>query len=827
MSLAIDIKYTARLLLKKPIFTLLTVLIVAIGLGLTLYTYSLLNNLVFKPLLLNGDTEILAIEGQFDHNHMSRTSVDPFHLNRVRNEIALVDQLGLYTEGTALITKPNNGTKKFNSTFTEWNLFEFAGVPPILGRGLQVEDQFEGAEPVIVIGYSVWRDYFNEDPAIVGTTVQVEGTTTRIVGVMPNGFAFPATAETWQPLAQANLYPTSATHNRGFAYARLKPDVTREQFYLALADLNKEIVETMPEAYIYRIEVDGLYLRAIPMKIANITQFYSIFIALFFVVLLILALACINVSNLLLVRVNERYKEIAIRIALGIPKRRLILQMLWESIFICSAGGILALLFAGYGMELSNAVLERTFAVNQLKPFWWQISIDHDGLFVLLFAVIAMIIVTGCIPAWRALSGDFNAVLKDGTRGSLSKKAAQASKILVISEILLSCVVLVIATIILTTSYSAGNADYGVKTNQRLTARIELPLANYPVRRDTEFAAQDRQQRTAFFYKLKDELEAQANIEAVAYMSSFPGTGEGTSFFEIEGRAAAVFNENPYSNNEIVSRDAWRAIDMRIIAGRDFDQRDIGPDVRPVVINASIARDFFPDGDAVGKRVRRAGRLEHGEWNTIIGVVSDTFHGSTMFSSSASYNSYHVMDSFGITRINMVIHYLGTEAMARTALVAAVNAIDSEVAAYHIQSYDKMIEQPMMLIAAISKIFLLCGIIALFLAASGIYAVAANSVTQRTQEIGVRRALGANDKNIMRLFMGQAVSQLITGLVLGVLLSIWLVHSMTDIMVINQLSYLIGLIAMPMLISMLVLFATYIPSKKIVTMEPSDALHHD
>ena len=831
MSVAIDIKYAARLLFKKPAFTALTVLIVAVGLGLTLYTYSLLNNLVFKPLVVDGERPVIALEAQFDYSHLSRRAADPYHLLRAYNELDMLDEFGFYEDYTALVggshSSADKKAKMYNATFASWNIFEFAGVQPIYGRGFKEQDLDTGAEPVIILSYKVWQSYFAGDERVIDTMVPVDAVPTRIIGVMPAGFSFPVAAEIWLPLSRAEISPTEQSRASLYAFGYIKANVSMARLQLALDDISKDIIKNLPEDLSWRAGNNGKYLVALPFKEAGIMQYYTIFIAMFVVTFLILLLACINVANLLLARVNERYKEIAIRVALGVPRKRLILQMLWESIFICSVGGFLAVLLAIWGLDISNSVFDSTYAVNNLKPFWWQVSIDSNSIIVLIITVIAMILVTGFIPARRALSGDFNAVLRDGTRGALGKKAATASQALVISEILLSCVVLIMATIILSTSYAASKADYGVETENRLTARLQLPPTNYDVRYDTEHEEADRLKRTTFYYKLKAELEQQVNIESVAFMTQFPGTGGGTSHFEIEGRAAPVYNENPYSNNEVVGKDSWRAVGMKIIEGRDFDHRDVGMEVRSIIINESIARDFFPDGDAIGKRVRRSGRNRVGDWNTIIGVVSDTFHGTTMDSSSASYNSYHLMDSFGLPNVGIAIHYTGTEQRTREVLLDAVDKVDGDVGVYHLQSYDSMIKQPMLLVSAVSKVFLLCGIIAVFLAASGIYAVASNSILQRTQEIGVRRALGSSDSKIMRLFMKQASKQLILGLIVGIGCSIALVKYMSETMIINMNSYFISLFGVPIMIVAIVMFATFIPTRKVVQMEPSEALHHD
>jgi putative ABC transport system permease protein len=828
MSLSLDIKYAARLLSKKPRFTTLTVGIVAIGLGLTLFTFSLLNGLLFSPLSFADNEPVYAIESMYDHTHLSRRGAMAIDMYNLQQDKTLFKDMGFYEEGTTFVGGSNQGLRKFNSTYVSANTFTFAGVLPFLGRSLVAEDHFEGAEKVLVIGYEMWQDYFEADADIINKIVPIDGADpARIVGVMPAGFAFPSIAQMWQPLSQNIVAPTERQWSFVYGFAKLADGVSASDARLALNKKSAELAINLDQKFNWIVSDDGKYLSIEPFKKANITQYYGMFIALFIVVFLILLLACINVGNLLLARVNERIKEIAIRVALGVPKKRLVLQMLWESIFICTIGGFLAILLAGWGLDVVNHVFDNTYAVDKLKPFWWSLQLDAQALGVLIVAIVAMIIITGLIPAWRALTGDFNAVLRDGTRGALGKKAANTTRVLVISEILLSCVVLIMATVLLVSSYAAGIADYGVETENRLTAELQLPPTNYPVRWDTEFEFEDRIARSKFYYDLKIEIESRDNINTLVLMSQLPGTGGGTSHYEIEGRRAEVFTENPYSNNESVSRDSFAALGMNILQGRDFDYRDVGKDVYSIIINESIARDIFPEGNAVGQRVRQIRTNSEREWNTIVGVVSDSFHGSAMDFSSASYNSYHPMDSWGMFSMMAAIHYSGSEIQARETLLDAVNTVDSKVGIFHVQSYDALIQKPMLLITAVSKIFLLCGIVAAFLAASGIYAVAANAVQQRTQEIGVRRALGASDRRIMRSFMGQASWQLFIGLMCGMGLSTWLIGLMSQTMIFSNASYLVGMIVMPLMIGIMVLIATFIPTRQVVKMEPSEALHHN
>jgi len=833
MSFGIDIKYAIRLLLKKPVFTATSVLIVAIGLGLSLYTYSLLNQLIFKPLTLSGDTPIIAIEGEFKEAHGRGQRADPYHLNQISAESKLLSGMSLYHSATRTISSLDNehGSRKVHLTYSQWNLFEIAGVQPMLGRGFRPQDHDIGAESVVVLSHELWQKLFNGEPDIIGKIVKVEAIPKRVIGVMPEGFAFPAVAQVWQSMTSERLYPTQASNRLDLAaVGRLKPGVSLSQVQQEIRGILTKHFQELPQDYAWRATSVGGYIRAFPFKLTNeaIAHHYSVFVAMMIVVLLILLLTCINVGNLLLARVNERIKEVAIRIALGVPRKRLVWQMLWESVFICTLGGLVALLLAAWGLHITNNLFEYIFSVNGDRPFWWQLNLDSSAVLALLVAIFLMILVTGLIPAMRALSGDVNNVLRDGTRGALGKKAGRTSNLLVIAEITLSCVVLVIATLLLSGSYAAQNADYGVSTENRITASLHLAWGSY---RWNNGAPEARRKRSDFYSRLKHELEQLPNIHSVGYFSNLPGTGGGSSHFEIQGQAAQAFNENPMWNFEVVSRNAWSAVGIQLIQGRGFDLRDLDNDSAeladidsPVIINSAMARDLFPNGNAIGQRVRTVTEDWQTEWRTIIGIVSDTVHGSTMHSTSASHTGYGLMDRRSWD-VNIVMHYSGTELQAKNTLQQVLNNMNADASVHQIQSYDELIKQPMLLVDAVNKIFLFCGLVALILAASGIYAVAANTIILRSQEIATRRALGCRDNQIIKLFLKQAALQLSLGLILGLCLCFWLINQIAKSMLIDDYSYALGLVGIPLFVTLMVLIATYIPSHRITRQEPAEGLH--
>jgi putative ABC transport system permease protein len=832
MSFWIDIKYTLRLLLKKPVFTATSVLIVAIGLGLTLYTYSLLSQLIYKPLTMNGDTPLISIQGQPQGPQDGTPRIDSYHLNQVKAESDLIQNLSMYRRGTNILGDFDNQTnpKKLNAVYTQWNLFEVTGVQPILGRGFRVEDQAQGGEPLAVIGYRLWQDSFSGNMDIVNTSIKLTGQTVRVIGVMPKGFAFPDVTQIWRSLDDNVItvpLPNDEEGQQMSTVVRLKQGVSLEEFQQELKVIEQKNLQNLPPELDWRKSIPGGYMKAFPHKLTDDSVFYhySIFIAMMIVVLLILVMTSINIGNLLLVRVNERIKEVAIRISLGVPRKRLILQMLLESTVICCLGGLLAFFLATWGTHITNSVFDQVFAINGQKPFWWHLSLDMDAIGVLLATISLMILVTGLLPAWRALTGDMNAILRDGTRGALGKKASRSNLTLVVAEIALSCVVLVIATMLLSTNYMSQDADYGTETENRLTAETILPYYKYPWHDGAPLA---RKKRNDFYYQLIDELEQLPNIYAASYFTSLPGTTPslGPGHFEIEGREADVLEENPTWIFEVVSREPWKAVGMKIIEGRGFDPRGSASPLEgsPVVISEGMARDLFPNGDAIGQRLRHAQEGWRSVWRPILGITSDTVHGLNMQATSTHHNAYGLMDLNYFPFKKLVIHYSGSQSQVENALMETVRKMDPDVSVSNIRSYDELIKQPTMKVNTVNTIFLWCGLIALFLAASGIYAVAANSITLRSQEIATRRALGAKNGQIIKLFLGQACIQLLFGLALGISLAILVINQITQSMMIDINSYVIGLVGMPILIIFMVLIATYIPASKITEKEPGEGL---
>ena len=383
-----------------------------------------------------------------------------------------MSQFGAYNEQNVNIIG-RDGARRYSASHTESNMFQITNTLPVLGRTFSVEEDQVGAENVVVVGFDIWKNQYGGDKDILDKIVQIDGESHRIIGVMPEGYYFPGTAEVWLPLRKdANKLSRDETENiRGLAH--IDDGFSKQEINLQLSVIMQRIEQQYPKTN-HRISA---YIDSLPMSsvAGGITVVYSMQV----VAILILVLASINVGNLLLSRAVERSKETAIRVALGAPRARLIGQMLWESIIICTLGGVIGLLMVAWGLEITQGITAGFFSGKM--PFWWVFNVDAFTIKLFIAFVVSTILVTGLLPAWKNSGEDFNDALRDGTRGALSKKSGRLNKILVISEILISLIVLIGASVMVLSSYVRTHADIGVETDGILVADVALSDSRYDI----------------------------------------------------------------------------------------------------------------------------------------------------------------------------------------------------------------------------------------------------------------------------------------------------------------------------------------------------------
>ncbi|PUA28068.1 MAG: hypothetical protein B0W54_16395 [Cellvibrio sp. 79] len=805
MSLLLDIKYSLRILLKTPGFTALTIAVMTIGLGVSIFMLSIVNSIVFRPLEFNDGERLMFINRLVD-NRVQQTILHDYQ--KIKTESQSYELVVAFGSETAVLS---DGVKsiRYQGIFAGSGFFEYTGVAPLLGRVLIDSDQVAGNPRVVVIGYDLWQNYFGGDEAIIGKTVQINRQQVEVVGVMPKEFFFPFNNQLWLPFGKdANNYLLKDSPLIRLL-AKTKPGVS-----IAAADLElKTIFANSPDLRInpqqnISARVD-LYKRETRRGAINIL--YLMLSAGLFV----LVLSCINVGNLLLARANMRSKEIAIRVALGAPRARLITQMLWESLFICGIGGLLAILFAGWGLDLTTQ-----FFVDRSTegfPFSAAISLKAEDVVNAIVIILLTALVTGFIPAWKASGGNFNAVLKDAAKTSMGKTAGLISKILVVIEIGLSCTLMIVAGIISILIYQVVTEGYGIDIENFLTARVNPPAAIYP-----QGPAQ-----TGYYDRVLMEVSKIPGVEKATLMSHVPTEFLPPGSFQPEGQEFPDF-VFPQAHLVQVYPNTFEALAIPLLEGRVLDQRDNLNSPKVVVISDLFAEKLWPGESAIGKRIRRISNTQSApdEWMTVVGVVPQLLQGS-VFGPEQSPTIYVPFSQMPRDAMAIVLKTRSDPNHYQKPLADVLHKIDPNLPMYRFAALTAQAESNRMLLEFVKRIFLLFAVCALVMAVTGIYGVMANHIEQRTQELGIRRALGSPDSSIVLLFTRQSGIQLITGFIVGIPLAYFMSGNFINTIGAENQFYLLAYLLVPCIIIVAVMLATLIPLQRVLRMEPALAVRYE
>lgn len=806
-----DIRYALRLLLKSPGFTFVTVLIMSCGLALTLYMFSVINTIMFTPLPYPDGKSMVLVNPTVNGVSLSDSGLNFLDYSDIKARTAQLEDVGYFYAERADISDGSKAVS-YMAIINTPQMFSYTAIRPFRGRVLNQEDVQSGAQPVAVISYAMWQNYFASDAQVIGRDIRINGVHTRIVGIMPPNFAFPFFHDLWLP---SQLEPSQYLVRKGApevsVYARLKPGSTLEDANRDLNRVMQALAQEHPESN------KGLSAQVLTFQENFMGEETTpIFIVMLLAVCFVLLLACCNVGNLLLARTSERSKEIAIRVALGSPAGRLVLQMMLESLFICFLSGIVAVLLAAWGLEITNTILPG-FVPNRI-PFWWQLSLDNVLVLNALALVIITAVLTSALPAWRIAQGNFNDVLRDGTRGAQSRGAGRVSRILVIFEVGLSCSILCISALFAVLVYQATRADYGVATNNYLTAQIHLNTNSYP----------DDASRILFYQRLKDAASAIPGVERAALTTSAVGQFTVPRQVEVD---SSTDNRNerwsyPIVNDVQVMPGSLSAMGITPVAGREFAHGDTQDSQPVVVVSQSFAEQFWPgERDVIGKRLRFRD-TENPRWYTVVGVVPSVIHGRPFSAFRHRTTVYRSLQQQPAASLMLVLRAQPAETVG-PALVNAVRQVDNNLSVNQIQTLNERLARNTAGLQFIANLFMLFGLVAMILAATGIYAVMCNLINQRTQEIGLRMAMGATENNLLRMFMIQGGKQLLTGLAIGLPLAFFVAPKLTSVLGNGSTPFVLLFWLVALMISLVVALAVWLPSRRATNMSPADAIRYE
>jgi predicted permease len=794
-----DLKYAARLLLTSPWFTLLTVLVLSGGLGISIYAFSALNMMLYRALPLeDGDSIVRIGVGAWP----SFGSLDAFELAEIRAEAESVRELGAYRTTTSLVGAAD-ARRTVLTTQADWGIFDFTRTPALLGRGFVRDDSSAGAEPVAVLGHATWQSVFAGDPNVIGELVTINGRRTRIVGIMPEGYGFPMNAGMWLPLSRQELEPSDYTGKAFDAYARLGPGASKEAAEAELTALQR----TRQQLRV----ADAQSGDAVSVLTFQEAGWGSLRIVVFGVLnalsLSILLLAAVNVGNLLLARTNSRIKEIGVRVALGAPRLRLIIQATLENVILCAIGGLLAIFLAKRALTATggfmDALLPDRFA------FWWTWRLGREDLAAAVLFLLLTVVVVSVLPAFSVSRADPHALLKDSTRGGGGLSTGRISRALVTAEVALISAVMLVGSAVAVIAHRTANFDFGMDTADAYMMGIELPAERYT----TDDA------RLSAYQRILTELRATPGIDAAAVMQQTTAVQ-----FAIEGREYRTPKAHPGAWLVVFS-ESPSPIGPPLIGGRAFDSRDSATGLKTAIISESLASAHWPNQSALGRRIEVSTETSEAEQRVIVGVVGDVnFDPADMFPIGRSA-IYVPLTQWVTPSTTFAVRHYGGEGPARAAMYEAVNRVDQALAP-NITSYASALGSITLFARTLMKLFMVCGAFAILLAITGIYGMSSNAVVLRAHEIGLRRALGASNGNVVGIFMAQGGRQLTVGLSSSAVLSVVLLFLIRQSFSMETWTLALIGAAVVLVVSGSVLLSTYLSVRGVIRREPSAALRY-
>jgi predicted permease len=823
-----DLKYTFRLLRKKPGFTLLSILVLAGGLGISILAITISYTMLYKPIPLDKGASIHHV--CYGPSSVGCRPFKAYEFAQLRGDIGSLENVGIYNEDYFDLEIGDSFTT-VNAVFTEWNLFELSGGLPLLGRTLQAYDHLPGAEPVAVLGHRLWSLLFNADEEVVGSIMELRGIPTRIVGVMPEAYRFPGLAEIWLPIAPSLLSPLEGDEGSVRAFSLLKDGVSRESASNEIAALMSRVRQLHPvdpgryyaNDFTRRLDELGTgHIQTLPM--AAVGGPAAVFVIGFINVLLacILLLVCVNVGSLLLARTNERLKEVSIRVALGAPRRKLLLQTMGESTAICLMGGLLALLLAGAGLELINLVMSSRFPMFQQRvlAFWMEFHVDSSTLLAVLVFLVLTLYFTSILPCQRLINGDFNAVIRDGTRGALGLRAGRFSRSLVLVTVTLITLLVYVASI----AHGAVTPFMQALGAQNLRNQVSTWVA-LPAAADT------LQEKERFYLALDAALRQDPAVSTVSMRASWASEIAMESVDQARGEQATSARAPVLA----VFGPAWHE-QVNLQEGRLLNAQDSAGSPPAVLVNRSLADRLWPSRSPLGESLRfvdGSPELAGSVWR-VVGVISDGGGGMIDPLSRNTALAYVPLSQVEVARVSIRVKATDPGAgsgvnLERAALLLGRFINDYDPGIDFILEYDEGIQQTIIgLIDAAIALSFGCVLFALAVALTGVYGLTQNSVQLMTQEIGTRRALGATDRRISRMLLLRGSRQALIALLVATLLISPVAYLTLMVMGPAFLAPLLVKVGASMVcLCAVIALAIYVPIRNILRMEPADALRYE
>ncbi|PYR90794.1 MAG: hypothetical protein DMF84_19340 [Acidobacteria bacterium] len=754
-----DLRFALHLIARERWYSAVAIVALALGIGVNATVFTLVNAVLIRGLPFSDSAHLYMLTPQRQQG--GGVGVSFPELEDWRAQAPSFVAIGAFSPDNLNLSDDYTAPQQARGVLITANTFGLLGQQPLIGRDFAPGEDRKGAESVVILGYTLWKTRYNGDPGVLGRSLRIDGRAATIVGVMPEGMQFPSSGELWVPAV-----PTTEQEVRGArflqVFGRLRKDATRARAQTEMNAIGSRLAAAYPET---NKEFPIVNVETFNERF-NGGRIRTVFLSMMGAVGFVLLIACANVANLLLSRSVHRSREIAVRIALGATRWRVVRQLLIESVVLGFMGGAIGLGLAVIGVRLfDNAV------ANTGKPYWIIFSFDP-----IVFAYLAGIcVVTGVLfglaPALQVTKTNVNEVLKEGGRGNAGgRRGRWLTSTMVVMELALTLVLLVGAGLMVRSFLKLYTLDLGIRTGNLMTMRMELPESKY----------KSMETRRAFYDRLAPRLAAIPGIDAIALTTSVPPFGSWRRGIEIEGRPVLKPEDRaPEVAVVTISPAFFDTVGVQLRRGRVFRDTDGAAGSETIIINDRLASQFFPGEDPIGRRIRFAadqrgpGQRPPGGtappvemWRTVVGITPTIRHSNPQDADPAAalYVPYRQDPPTGVT---LVVRSRLEPGSVMNAVRREVQAIDQDQPVFTVQTMDQMLAQAMWPYRVFGSLFALFAVIALVMSSVGLYAVMAYSVTQRTMEIGMRMALGAEGRQVSWLILRRGLWQLALGLGIG------------------------------------------------------------
>ncbi len=800
-----DVKYGLRMIIKNPGFTAVAVVTLALGIGANTSIFSIASAFLVRPVALPGTDRLAVVSSGTE-----KEPAAPADYLDWKAQSASFQSMAAYEQLDLNMTSLGAPERVLGARVTP-DFLSVLAVNPALGQGFLPDEDQPGRDRAALLSYALWQRRFGGDSSVIGKVVELDAKAYTITGVMGKDFEFPVPTDVWIPLAMSPTERAERASRTLHVVGRLKPGVSVAQAQSEMSTIATRLARAYPQTNKGR---GAGVMPLVEFVEGDITRAYTLMLLV--AVGFVLLIGCSNIANLQLARSMTRQKEMAVRAALGSSRWRGVRLLLVENVLLALLGGAAGILFSGWTLGLCARNMPAEIA--RLIPGWSQVHLDWRSLVYTLAIAFAAGVIAGIAPALRGSHTDLTEALKEAGRGSTEARRRQTIRgVLIAGQIAVALVLLIGAGLMVKGFRRLVDAQQQYSPQTMLTFEVTLPKSRYA----------DATKRELFYRKALEKLSSIPGVTSAVAFTTYPASNNGVRYtaFQIEGRPVLNLSRMPRGVLETISPNYFQAMHVPIVDGRQFTTQDRENVPAVAIVSRRLARLYWPNESALGKRIQIGEPAPHGPWLTIVGIAGDVLYDwtnqrpePTMY---VPYAQSPAQDSLLAIRASVISETLGKDAQAKIA------SIDPELPIFEIMTLDRAIRNSIVGLAYVADMMAGLGVIALVIALAGVYGVMSYAVAERTHEMGVRLSLGAQRGDVLWLVSRRGLLLTLGGFVMGLPLSVWLANLMHGLIYGTSAFDPATFFGIPALLAFVAVLACYIPARRAMRVDPIIALRYE